>query len=95
MTVYVGELFKCVPVGMWRWNSACHMFADTDEELHEMAARLRMKRSWFQDRGGVPHYDLTPSKRKWAIGYGAREVDLHEEAEIIRSKRNVSLHSRG
>ncbi|HMN12797.1 MAG TPA: DUF4031 domain-containing protein [Bellilinea sp.] len=43
-------------------------------ELHEMADRIGMKRSWFQDKPGRPHYDLSPGKRALAVRNGAVEV---------------------
>lgn len=52
----------------------CHMTSDTSlEELHSFAAKLGMRRSWFQD-GRRPHYDLTKAKREQAVRLGAREV---------------------
>lgn len=47
------------------------MRADTLEELHEMAERLGMRREWFQDKPGAPHYDLIPEAREQAIVFGA------------------------
>jgi hypothetical protein len=47
------------------------MMADTVEELHEMADKIGLKRSWFQKESHVPYYDLTESKRTLALKYGA------------------------
>jgi hypothetical protein len=63
----------------------CHLFADTEEELHAMAAAIGMRRSWFQNKPGFPHYDLVMSRRKHAVSLGAVEVDL---ADFIKSRRN-------
>ncbi len=41
----------------------CHLIADTDEELHAMAARVGVARRWFQDRSRYHHYDLSLGKR--------------------------------
>lgn len=58
-------------------KQSCHMFCDGDlEELHVFAARIGMRRSWFQNRPSLPHYDLTPNKRLAALLHGAQEVDL-------------------
>lgn len=74
MTIYVDELkrFPCKGYlyrisdgGFW-----CHMTADSLEELHNMAALIGMKRSWFQDTT-VPHYDLVFSRRQKALELGA------------------------
>ena len=78
MSVYVD------PLVVWGGDSAppcfrhkpsCHMFADSLDELHRMALLIGMRRSWFQDRPSLPHYDLTPEKRKKAVRLGAKEVD--------------------
>jgi Protein of unknown function (DUF4031) len=61
-----------------RW---CHMATDGDiEELHQMAQRLGLRRAWFQ-AGRLPHYDLTPSKRRLAVRFGAQE---REAKELLR-----------
>jgi hypothetical protein len=56
----------------------CHMAADTPEELHAMAARLGLKRQWFQGRSSIPHYDVCWNKRQTAIAFGAIAVDPRE-----------------
>lgn len=68
--------------GQW-----CHMWADAVEELHAMADRIGMRREWFQDKPGFPHYDLVPSKRAKAICLGAMEMDLGEYRERQRGTR--------
>jgi len=57
-----------------RW---CHMWCDGDlEELHRMADAIHLKREYFQDVEGFPHYDLVESRRKLAIQFGAQEMSL-------------------
>jgi len=52
-----------------------HLIADTKDELHRFAERLGLKRAWFQDRGRLPHYDLTTDRAKRrALGVGAELV---------------------
>jgi hypothetical protein len=63
------------------------MYADTLDELHEMAAKIGMKREWFQDDQRLPHYDLTVSRRIKAVQAGAVEVGWRDVWERI--KRNV------
>lgn len=53
-----------------------HMWADTLDELHAMAARVGMKKEWFQDHRVLPHYDLVTTKRALAIKLGAVEANL-------------------
>jgi len=84
MTVYVDELRRWhlqgqrVPRCFER--GSCHMTADTVEELHAMARRLRLRRAWFQDHPLHPHYDLTGGKRKLALEMGAVFVPAKEQA---------------
>lgn len=58
-----------------RW---CHLWCDEGEEeqLHALAAKVGMKRQWFQNKPGFPHYDLVPTKRAAAIKHGANEKPL-------------------
>jgi len=80
MAVYVDSL---IDYG-WKLGPSCHMTADTLEELHEMADKIGMKRSWFQkSKKDVPHYDLVASRRKLAVKYGAIELTRNEAAEKI------------
>jgi hypothetical protein len=52
----------------------CHLLGDTEEELHVFAAKLGLKREWCQHPGQRNcHYDITATKRKLAVGYGASE----------------------
>ena len=71
MTVYVD------PPQTWndRFPNYCHMWADSIEELHEFATKLRLKRTWFQhQRRGFPHYDVSQGKRYLALQMGALPV---------------------
>ena len=56
--------------------SNCHLWTDGDtEELHLFAEKIGLKRKWFQiSRSGIEHYDLTESRRKKAIEFGAIEI---------------------
>lgn len=64
----------------------CHMLADTDEELHAMAAAIGMKREWFQPLSH-PHYDVSLTRRKLAVALGAIEVDRRGIVAVMRSCR--------
>jgi hypothetical protein len=59
----------------WRLGPSCHLLADTNEDLHAFAARLGLRRSWFQASASGPHYDLTAQKRDLAVRLGAVELD--------------------
>lgn len=73
--------------GRWRWNNYCHLFAESLDELHKFAAeKCGLKRDYFQDLPGFPHYDLTATKRRLAVRAGAVEIcprDMVERADAI------------
>ena len=54
-----------------RWS---HLVADSDEELHEFASRLGMRREWFQHKErrapSSSHYDLPERSRQRGVGPG-------------------------
>lgn len=72
----------------WGWSKgpSCHLIADTVEELHRFAARLGLKREWFQTHGG-PHYDLTAGKRALAVRLGATELENRAFVVKLREVR--------
>lgn len=70
----------------WKLGPSCHLIADTEEELHAMAVKIGMKRSWFQHGGrneGMPHYDLVASKRRLAVANGTIEITRNELGERV------------
>ena len=71
MTVYVDDM---------RANYGrmvmCHMIADTDAELHAMAAKIGVQRKWWQspEKTSGSHYDIAitrlreiESSRAWKL----------------------------
>ena len=56
----------------WKWP-ACHLTADTQQELLVFGDMIGMKRAWLQhsSRGAKAHYDISPGKRRQAIAMGA------------------------
>lgn len=84
--VYVDPLMACVPNPRWRWNQASHLFADDLAELHRFAARIGLQRRWFQNKERLPHYDLTPNKRRLAVKAGAVEVDRRFVVDFMRKR---------
>jgi hypothetical protein len=72
---------------------ACHMIADTREELHLFAARVGLRRSWFQDvpKSSIPHYDLTAKRRARAVLLGAVELERRPFVEKFRALRAVGF----
>ncbi len=93
--IYVDAL-QVYPRGKLPASSWCHMATDGDlQELHQMAARLGLRRAWFQlgGSGRFPHYDLTPGKRAQALRLGACAVSADEL--LRRCYASVLLHGRG
>ncbi len=64
----------------------CHMIADDLDELHAMAEKIGLRRAWFQDKPGHPHYDVSKSKRTLAIQHGAVEVEPREIVRILKER---------
>ncbi|AGC43238.1 hypothetical protein MYSTI_01907 [Myxococcus stipitatus DSM 14675] len=87
MTVYVDQLVPHPPpkdpatrrAGARHGHRWCHLLCDPDgeAELHAMAARIGLKREWFQapPNASKPHYDLTPPVRADALAWGAVELE--------------------
>lgn len=93
MAIYVDPLMSCRDKRYWKWDKACHLFADNLEELHAFAAGLGLKREWFQDHPRLAHYDLTSSKRKLAVQQGAVELDTRQAVykwRELRTKENLT-----
>lgn len=68
-----------MPIG-GKFNNYCHLWSDGDtEELHTFAASIGLRREWFQDRVGFPHYDISLSKRQQAIKRGATATTLRQK----------------
>lgn len=66
----------------------CHMLADTDDELHVMAAKIGVARKWHQKCGTVySHYDIALSKRALAVRFGAQEIDRRGVGKLLADKR--------
>jgi hypothetical protein len=79
MAIYIDSLQR-YGTGLW-----CHMATDGSlDELHAFAAKIGLKRAWFQDHARVPHYDLRPGKRLLAVKAGAIQVSSVELAQKCR-----------
>ena len=88
MTVFVDTLQPCLPNPNWPYKKSCHLFADDEQELHDFAAGLGLKRSWFRNHSRLDHYDLTKGKRFQAVRLGAEEVDARTTVAHMK-KRGV------
>lgn len=69
----------------------CHMLADTDEELHAMAARIGVARRWWQspEKTSGSHYDIALSKRALAVAAGATQITWRQ-AGAMNSRRRIT-----
>lgn len=69
----------------------CHMLADTDDELHEMAAKIGVNRKWWQspEKTSGSHYDIASSKRTLAVQFGAVEI-TQRQAAAMNFRRKVT-----
>ena len=83
MSVYVDPIRE---VEYGRWKYACHMIADTVEELHTMAEAIGMKRDWYQPKS-FPHYDLLRFRRDAAVKLGAVELERRPFIHRLRQIR--------
>ncbi len=54
----------------------CHLFGSSVDDLHLFAKGIGLRKQYFQDKPGFPHYDLTPHKRNLAIIRGAKPISL-------------------
>lgn len=60
-----------------------HMIADTEEELHAMAAKIGVLRKWYHG----DHYDITQAERALAIKVGARAITMQQLACMAGLRR--------
>jgi len=83
--IYVDEVRDYTGLTKLRYKKWCHIWTDGPiEELHEFAAKLGLKRSWFQDKKRFPHYDTIPYRRALALKMGATFIPLREWYERRR-----------
>jgi hypothetical protein len=87
VSVYVDPLLPVHSNAKWRWDTSCHLMADTPEELHQFAASLGIAQRWFQNRVDFPHYDLHPEQRGKAIEAGAIPLSRREFVTKVRELR--------
>ena len=66
----------------------CHMVADSEAELHTMAARIGVARRWYQG----DHYDVCKAMRAAAVRAGAIEVgprELLAKVKVLRAAQSA------
>ncbi len=94
MTVYVDDWRQPARAGRItaRWSHLTVGPDDGLDELHAFAARIGLRRAWFQDQPWPrAHYDVTDSKRPQAIAAGAVAITWREAGrqrrEAIAARR--------
>ncbi len=87
MAVYV----DCIAI-RWRGDLWYHLVADSLEELHQFAAKIGLKREWYQyHKSKYPHYDVNESRRVKAILNVAKPVSVREALQIAKKLREEEL----
>lgn len=72
-----------------------HMIADTDEELHAMAAKIGIARKWHQaPPRHSSHYDICLSKKVLAIKNGAVAVTMRQLGMMNRERKATGFLGR-
>lgn len=88
MTVYVDDMHR-LPIGEYRAGKytmkMSHMIADTEEELHVMAAKIGVSRRWYQG----DHYDVSLGKRSLAVQAGAVEITYRQCGLMVSNRKTT------
>ncbi len=91
MSIYVDSLKPCIKSEKWPYDKSCHLVADLGEveTLHVFAKKLGLKHTWFQNRLGMPHYDLIDKMRNKAVKAGAIEIsDVQLVHMLVEARAN-------
>jgi len=83
MTVYVDDVRH-----QFRTMIMCHMWADSLDELLEMADCIGVQRKWLQQppKASWVHFDISSSKKRLAIEAGAVLTDKFGPLEFVAKK---------
>jgi len=93
MALFVDPLMNHGWVLRGRAVANCHLFTGRLAlvELPALAEQIGMRRACLPAHASVPHYELTPSRRRDAIALGTLEVDPHQAVEIRHHSRFAAL----
>lgn len=87
MTVYVDDMRKPVRLNRFTANWS-HLYADTSEELAEIAFKLGLKPEWLQYAGTwKEHYDVTDQTRAKALKLGVVPVTYRDTGVYMAAKK--------
>lgn len=85
MTVYVDDMRA-----KYGRLVMCHMLADTEAELLQMADAIGVARKWHQFPGTAKsHFDVCLAKRAAAIEQGAQPITMREAGRLVRARRQL------
>jgi hypothetical protein len=87
MTVYVDDMRAPYRGPSGRMMKMCHMVADPEHELHDMAREIGVAARHFQ-KG---HYDVCLSKRAEAVRRGAVPVSQRQLGCMVAVKRRTGF----
>ena len=91
--IYVDDFRVPARVGRLsaRWSHLTVEPGGDLDELHAFAARIGLRRSWFQGppKHRHPHYDVTDSKRDQAIAAGATAITWREAGLMLAQHRTA------
>lgn len=84
MPVYVDDVRFA-----YRGMIMCHMWSESEDELHAMADAIGVARRWFQrpPAASWAHYDICRSKRRLAVALGAVEADRFGALAFVAEQR--------
>jgi len=68
------------------YSDGVHLMGDSENELHEFAKKVGLKKGWYQKKRRHSHYDIT-SKRilKRVINEG---VEIWSSKELVLREKN-------
>lgn len=86
MTVYVDDMQAA-----FGRMKMCHMLADSDDELHSMAAKIGVAKRWHQKppKASTSHYDICLSKKALALQLGAVPITLRQMGAMHARRRRT------
>jgi hypothetical protein len=91
VTVFVDDMYL-YPMGQFGRMKMSHMIADTDEELHAMAAQIGVARRWHQaPPRHDSHYDIAMVMRTLAIAAGAVPITLRQLSTMNMHRRRTGV----
>lgn len=83
MTVYIDKMNA-----KYRNMIMCHMLADTEQELINMAKNIGVDPKWIQYQGTYKaHFDICLAKKEKALKLGAIEITHSQLRALLRAKK--------